>query len=358
MEEKVFRTMGIRLSQNIVEENGILKCYNVRLARTGPQEYHASSVGKKGDEWWTVYRYPEDVFNKDFLMSLEDKPITINHPPEDVTLQNADQYWNGHIRDIRKGRDETIAELGPEFEDEDGNNTIYGTLIINTKEATFLVKNKIMVEVSLGYDAIYKMISEENKTMKQIPKYGNHCALVEKGRALTAKIRDSDELHNCKYLSKTLPYPYEQGFKRQGVTEWRIVEMTANEYFDALVNEVETHLENEARPISKERVDEFADIMRDSLMDKDNFKMKIPWLLYNSCKGESNDQDGRHRVAALEKLGVTDIPILVMHKTQDAINSTQDTQELIKIQKNGETIHFENMSLEEAFTISDKLDEQ
>ena len=190
-----FRTVGERISENQVKENGFLKCFNVRIARTGPQMYLGASIGIPNDmSEWIVERHPEDVFNEKFMLSLEDKPITLEHPPVDVTIDNADQYLKGYIRDVRKGRDEELAKnLTDIFHDSEGHNTLYANLYVTNKEVAELIENKEYREVSVGYDCRYEFPYIGKNIAKQIPLYANHLAVVKKGRALTAKIRDSED---------------------------------------------------------------------------------------------------------------------------------------------------------------------
>ena len=69
----------------------------VRCARTGCQQYHASQVGMTGDSIVTVYRPESAVFAKDSLATFAGKPITVGHPAEPVTAENWRQFAVGDI---------------------------------------------------------------------------------------------------------------------------------------------------------------------------------------------------------------------------------------------------------------------
>ena len=69
----------------------------VRCARTGCQQYRASEIGLTGDQAVTVYRPDEAVFDKASLATYAGKPVTLNHPPVQVTADNWKAYAIGDI---------------------------------------------------------------------------------------------------------------------------------------------------------------------------------------------------------------------------------------------------------------------
>ena len=74
---------------------GYLICRDAILARTGAQEYYASELYPNwGDEdrKISVMRKPEQVFSEQTLASFENKPITVEHPSEDVNSGNIKDY--------------------------------------------------------------------------------------------------------------------------------------------------------------------------------------------------------------------------------------------------------------------------
>ena len=87
---------------------GYLICRDAVLARTGDQDYYASEIYPDWtgeDKLIKVYRRPEQVFSQETLASFENKPITEEHPDEDVNPENHHEYAVGFARDIRRGKD-------------------------------------------------------------------------------------------------------------------------------------------------------------------------------------------------------------------------------------------------------------
>lgn len=79
-------------------ENGYL-VGDVRCARTGIQQYLGVELGLPSMEVINVYRSPEEVFNKDSLASYPHKPMTSDHPVDDVTAENWKQFAGGDLGD-------------------------------------------------------------------------------------------------------------------------------------------------------------------------------------------------------------------------------------------------------------------
>lgn len=69
----------------------------VRCARTGCQQYRASEIGLTGDHAVMVYRPDDAVFDKASLATYAGKPVTLNHPPVQVTPDNWKAYAIGDI---------------------------------------------------------------------------------------------------------------------------------------------------------------------------------------------------------------------------------------------------------------------
>jgi uncharacterized protein len=70
---------------------------DVLCARTGCQQYLASELGMAGGGMVTVYRPESAVFAKDSLATYVGKPVTLGHPPEQVTADNWKEYAVGDI---------------------------------------------------------------------------------------------------------------------------------------------------------------------------------------------------------------------------------------------------------------------
>lgn len=156
---------------------GYLICKDAVLARTGKQTYMKCEVYPDCSDTTEIDidRKPEDVFSNETLASFENKPITVEHPNENVTTDNYKDLSVGFVRDIRRGKNE------------DGEDVMLGNLVITDPDAIEDIKNGIRTELSCGYDC--DITNDSNP--RQINIRGNHVALCECGRAGIAKIVDS-----------------------------------------------------------------------------------------------------------------------------------------------------------------------
>lgn len=73
--------------------------FDARTARTGIQEYLGREMGRPDLSVVRVYRPADEVFSKDALGSFAFKPITNDHPTEQVTADN----WKNHAKGIVGG---------------------------------------------------------------------------------------------------------------------------------------------------------------------------------------------------------------------------------------------------------------
>ena len=157
---------GSQISPHLVDTpEGFLICKDVPIARTGPQDYLARELMLNGDpdRVITVQRYPEDVFEDATLASLEGKPVTDGHPPENVGPENYAAYTKGHVQNVRRDGDYIVADL-----------------YINDANLANEVRNNVKREVSCGYLCNYV---PDGTGYKQSRIRGNHVAVVPKGRA-------------------------------------------------------------------------------------------------------------------------------------------------------------------------------
>ena len=69
----------------------------VKVARTGTQKYTGDEMGKPELDVVTLYRPEDQVFNKDSLATFVGRPVTDDHPPEQVTSDNWKKYAHGAI---------------------------------------------------------------------------------------------------------------------------------------------------------------------------------------------------------------------------------------------------------------------
>lgn len=154
---------------------GYLICVDAVLARTGKQSYRKSEIFNTDDNTEIeVDRQPNEVFSEATLASFENKPITVEHPNEDVNSGNIKEYAVGFVRDVHKGYD-------------NGQPVILGTLVIQDAETIEEIENGEHTDLSCGYDC--DINDEENPQQRNIR--GNHVALCQCGRAGNARIVDS-----------------------------------------------------------------------------------------------------------------------------------------------------------------------
>lgn len=170
---------GSALSGNIIETpEGFLICKNVPIARTGSQEYLPDELGDmEGHGIVSVFRPEEEVFSEATLASFEGKPVTFDHPPQHITVNNITAYSKGHAENVRRGS-------GPE------SDLMLADLFITDPDLIRRIKAKEMREVSCGYYCEYEQ--QPNGTIYQRCIRGNHIAVVAAGRAGSrVAIRDS-----------------------------------------------------------------------------------------------------------------------------------------------------------------------
>lgn len=70
---------------------------DVRCARSGIQIYSGAELGKPEISTIRVFRPGDEVFSKQSIATYVGKPLTDNHPPEEVTAGNWAKYARGHI---------------------------------------------------------------------------------------------------------------------------------------------------------------------------------------------------------------------------------------------------------------------
>lgn len=157
---------GARISPHMTDTpEGYLICHDVPINRTGTQEYMAREMQLDGDpeRLIPVMRYPEDVFEDAALASFEGKDVTAGHPPENLDAGNQAAYSKGHVENVRRVGDTTVADL-----------------YIKDPSLVSDIKNGVLREVSCGYTCVYE---PDGAGYKQTKIRGNHVAVVPKGRA-------------------------------------------------------------------------------------------------------------------------------------------------------------------------------
>ena len=189
---------------------GYLICVDAVLARTGKQSYRRSEIFDTDDETEIeVDRTPEEVFSEATLASFENKPITVEHPDEDVNSENFKDYSVGFVRDVHRGK-------------MDGQDVILGTLVIQDAQTIEEIENGEHTDLSCGYDCD---INDDNHPQQRNIR-GNHVALCECGRAGNARIVDSKNFNDAQDYVINFRNDYE-GFREKTF-------VNANSAIDAL----------------------------------------------------------------------------------------------------------------------------
>lgn len=173
-------------------ENGYL-VGDVRCARTGIQQYLGVELGLPSMDIINVYRSPEEVFNKDSLASYPHKPMTSDHPVDDVTAENWKQFAGGDLGD-EVLRDGEFVKVSFKMMD--------AGLIKDYRAGKR--------EVSMGYTAEIEFedgITPDGEPYQAIQKNIriNHIALVDQGRAgHDCRIGDSAQNWGTSPITKVL----------------------------------------------------------------------------------------------------------------------------------------------------------
>lgn len=171
---------GDRISPHMTRLlNGSLVCHDVPINRIGTQPYMGREIGLTGDsaeKEFVVTRRPEEVFNPAALASFEGIPVTDDHPPCDVNIDNISVYGKGHVQNVRQGQGK------------DAGYTV-ADLVVTDPQLIGEIENGKR-EVSCGYPCDF--VPMDNGTFDQRNMRGNHVAIVDEGRAGPhASIKDS-----------------------------------------------------------------------------------------------------------------------------------------------------------------------
>ena len=175
--------MKVLVSEKLSEHKyktpeGYLICTDAILARTGKQSYTKDELFQDGDNTEVnVDRPYDEVMNAKTIASFENKPITFDHPDEDVNVGNYKDYAIGYVRDVHQGKTDK------------GEDVILGNLVITDQEAINAIEQGDHTDLSCGYDCDIK--DDGNGNYSQTNIRGNHLALCEQGRAGIAHIVDS-----------------------------------------------------------------------------------------------------------------------------------------------------------------------
>ena len=168
MRHKFFVKEKLGPKQSLTPE-GFLLCEDVPLARTGMMVYgpNETPIAAGPDGIVKIFREPEDVFTNETISSAQGKSYTIGHPEDDVTPVTWKDVTHGFMINVRRG------EAGQD-------DLMLGDLLITTDEGIKAIREKGIVEVSLGYDAEYEELGPGVGKQKSI--LINHVAGVPQGR--------------------------------------------------------------------------------------------------------------------------------------------------------------------------------
>ncbi|HLH04958.1 MAG TPA: DUF2213 domain-containing protein [Bryobacteraceae bacterium] len=164
---------------------GFLVCKDVAIGRTGDMVYAPGEVPVEAgpDGLIRITRDADAVFHDDTIASFQGKPITLDHPPVDVTPRNWCSLAKGVVQHVRRGEGTS-------------DSLLLADLLI-TDQATIDAVRDGLRQVSCGYDAEYEQLKPGYGRQRNI--IGNHVALVEKGRCgERCAIRDGDKSMSAK----------------------------------------------------------------------------------------------------------------------------------------------------------------
>lgn len=166
-----------KLSENKFKTSeGYLICKDAILARTGSQTYKRSElfVDSTDETLVDVDREFDEVFADATIASFENKPLTVEHPDEDVDINNHNELSVGFVRDVQQSK----------FE---GHDVMTATLVVTDADAVSDIENGRYGFLSCGYNCDITDIDAP----KMVNIRGNHVALCDNPRAGITKILDS-----------------------------------------------------------------------------------------------------------------------------------------------------------------------
>jgi hypothetical protein len=159
---------GSKISDNMTKTpEGYLICHNVPIGRTGWMDYLGEEIGLEDlrGQKIKVYRSPEELFSNATIASFEGKPVTNNHPTQNLDVNTANTIARGHSQNVRPEGDFLYADL---FMTDPG-------LIAEVENGKR--------EVSCGYDCLWETLKDDGSEWQQKSIVGNHVAVVQAGRA-------------------------------------------------------------------------------------------------------------------------------------------------------------------------------
>lgn len=165
-----FLSQGKLGSKRSYTPEGFLVCHDVPIARTGAMTYvdhELPELEATRDGLLNVTRDADVLFHPDTVASFQGKPVVDDHPEEDVTPDNWEDYAVGTVQNVRRGTGEW-------------QDCLLADLLITSARIIRMIEQDEKREVSCGYDADYEQVSPGNG--RQLNIVGNHVALVDRGR--------------------------------------------------------------------------------------------------------------------------------------------------------------------------------
>lgn len=180
----------VKLSDRIEydTDTGYLHCKEAVVGNVGVQIYKGYELGfADGNSIVKVHRKEEYIFAEDSLKTLEDKPITLEHPDEMVNSENVRRHIRGHVRSgsVRRDGDNMICDLVIQ------DKELIDKIAPESSDGNRKISNEFR-DLSLGYNAKLEPYEDTNEYIQKDIEY-NHLAVVKAGRATNAIIRDSIE---------------------------------------------------------------------------------------------------------------------------------------------------------------------
>lgn len=163
---KFYVTEKLGKKQSLTPE-GFLLCEDVPLCRTGMLIYGPNETPiEAGPEGYVkVFREEDEVFHPKHIASYQGKPVTMDHPEEEVSPENWKTLAVGTCINPRRG----VGLL---------DDLLLADLLITDPDA--IKRAHELPEVSCGYNADYEETGPGMGRQRNI--LGNHIALVENGR--------------------------------------------------------------------------------------------------------------------------------------------------------------------------------
>jgi len=191
---RFYTTEELGPSQSLTPE-GFLVVKNAPLARTGHQLYSNKELPLTGDSdgHIIIQRDPEEVFRDQTINSFHGKPVTLDHPDEDVNPDNWKNHTVGWVMNPRRGSGVL-------------NHLLLGDLVITDAKAIKAIRDRQFRELSAGYDAEYEQTSDGRGRQHNI--IANHVALVRDGRCgVLCRIGDSAFVNRHRTCDSALVVP-------------------------------------------------------------------------------------------------------------------------------------------------------